>query len=39
MIKDIYKNPTSYSAGETESFPIKIRNKTRMTAFNTLIHH
>ena len=31
--------PTSYSVGKTKSFPTKIRQKTRMSAFTTSIQH
>ena len=31
--------PTSYKMGKTESFPTKIRSKTRMSAFTTPIQH
>ena len=30
---------TSYSMSKTKSFPTKIRNKTRMSAFTTSIQH
>ena len=29
--------PTSYSMGKTKSFPPKVRNKTRMSAFNIVL--
>ena len=31
--------PVSYSTGKTTSVPLKIRNKTRMSAFTSFIQH
>ena len=31
------QQPTSYSMGKTKSFPPKVRNKTRMSAFNIVL--
>ena len=42
IIKAIYEKPTAniiLSVKKTKSFPTKIRNKTRMSAFTTSIQH
>ena len=41
IIKTIYKKPTAniILKGQKLSFPPKIRNKTRMSAFTTFIQH
>lgn len=41
IIKDIYKNPTlmSYTMVKSKKFFSRIKNKTRMSTFTTLIQH
>ena len=42
IVKAIYHKPTAniiLNGGKTESIPLKIRNKTRVSTFSTIIQH